>query len=360
MPDLEELRDRIDKVDEELVKLLSERARLAAEVGALKGDADVYVPAREKAVYEHIKKLNKGPLPASLLNAIFREIMSATKALQKKTVVAHFGPPGTFTHLAALKRFGHSVEYVGMADIRDLFAEVEQGRADYAVVPVENSTEGGVNQALDMFLESTLRICNEIYLPVHQHLMAADEGLTLKDIKTVYSHPQALAQCRKFLAESLPHAELHETPSTVEAALKAKEEPGSAALASEAAAELHDLSIIRRSVEDSTNNITRFFVLSRQESPSTGNDKTSVLVSIKDEVGALLHLLEPFYASGLNLTRIESRPSKRRAWDYVFFMDFEGHAASERVRKVLDDVKQHCSYLEVLGSYPKAEPAPAE
>jgi len=286
--------------------------------------------------------------------------MSATKALQKKTVVAHFGPAGTFTHLAALRHFGHSVEYLGLEDIGAVFAAVERGRADYAVVPIENSTEGGVNQTLDMFLESTLRICNELYLPVHQHLMAARDGLPLEDIRRVYSHPQALAQCRRFLATTLPHAEVRETASTVEAALRARQEADAAALASEAASELYGLAIIRRSVEDSTSNITRFFVLARHHSPPTGNDKTTILVSIKDEVGALLHLLEPFYQAGLNLTRIESRPSRRRAWDYVFFIDFEGHAENDRVKKVLEEVRRHCSYLVVLGSYPKAEPAPAD
>lgn len=360
MPELDDLRKRIDAIDEELVNLLSERARVASEIGELKGGGGVYVPAREKNVYEHVEEANKGPLPNGSLRAIFREIMSATKALQKKTVVAHFGPPGTFTHLAALKRFGHSVEYVGISDIPEIFAAVEHGRADYAVVPIENSTEGGVNQTLDMFLESTVRICNEIYLPVHQHLMAAGENTRLEDIKRVYSHPQGLAQCRKFLSENLPHAELISEPSTVEAAIRAGSDPYSAALASEAAAELHNLAVLMRSVEDKTSNITRFLVLSRQETPSTGNDKTTLLVSIKDEVGALLHILEPFYASGLNLTRIESRPSKRRAWDYVFFMDFEGHAATDKVKQVLEDVKKHCSYLEVLGSYPKADRSPVE
>ncbi|MBN1809120.1 MAG: prephenate dehydratase [Planctomycetes bacterium] len=358
MPDIDDLRKRIDAIDEELVRLLNERAAAAFDIGDLKGSGSVYVPAREKAVYEHLFRLNTGPLPNHALQSIFREIMSATISLQRKTSVAYFGKEGTFTHQAALRQFGRSIHYVPCAGIEDVFDSVEKALADYGVVPVENSTEGGVNLTLDMFISSSPRICSEIYLPIHHHLMAARSDIDLSSVSRVYSHPQALAQCRRFLGSELHHAELVPVASTVDAAIRVREEPRSCAVAGEVAAEIYGLSIVRRNIEDNPRNITRFLVIARESGPPSGNDKTSVALSIKDEVGALHHILEPFESAGVNLTRIESRPGRRRTWDYVFFIDLEGHADDPPVRKVLDAVKSSCAYLDVLGSYPRADSMP--
>ncbi|HHN47286.1 MAG TPA: prephenate dehydratase [Planctomycetes bacterium] len=346
-------------MDEQIVELLNERARTALRIGELKGQSGVYVPAREHEVYEHLEKINKGPLSQAAIKSIFREVMSGTIALQRRTTVAYFGKEGTFTHQAALSRFGRSVEYVPNPAIEDIFRAVEKGTAQYGVVPVENSTEGGVNRSLDMFMESSLRICSEIYLPVHHHLMAGRAGLELAVVKKVYSHPQALAQCRRFIGEELHAAETVPAASTVEAARRVKDEPDACIIAGETAAEIYGLAIVRRNIEDNPRNVTRFLVVARESGPPSGSDKTSILVSIRDEVGALLHILEPFETSRTNLTRIESRPGWRRSWDYVFFIDFEGHAEDPKVKEVLEAVKRRCAYLDVLGSYPRADALPA-
>jgi chorismate mutase/prephenate dehydratase len=356
--EIDDIRKRIDALDEQIVRLLNDRGKAALKIGDLKGKGNVYVPAREKEVYEHLERANSGPLSLQALKSIFREIMSATIALQRKTSVAYFGKEGTFAHQAALRKFGRSVDYIPSGGIEDVFYAVEKGLADYGVVPVENSTEGGVNRSLDMFMESSLRICNEIYLQVHHHLMGASADVDLSKITKVYSHPQALAQCREFLGEELNQAEHIPVANTVEAASKMREEHNSAVIGGEAAAEIYDLAIIRRNIEDNPRNVTRFLVIARESGPPSGCDKTSILASIKDEVGALMHILQVFDKAGINLTRIESRPGWKRSWDYVFFIDFEGHAEDPKVKEVLKAVKTRCAYLDVLGSYPRAEALP--
>jgi len=362
---LEELRRRIDALDAEIVRLGNERAAVAARVGRRKaagGSKDeaepaVYRPDREKAVYEKIIAASEGPLPPESIRAIYREIMSACIALQRETVVCYLGPPGTFTHMAARSKFGASVRYTPAGSIRDVFGEVARGRADCGIVPVENSTEGGVNQTLDLFAETHLRICSEVYVAVHHHLMARCRP---EEVKVVYSHPQALAQCRGFLARHYPGARQAETISTTEAAERAGREKkkGAAAIASEMAAELYDLTVLHRGIEDNPANITRFFIIAGSPAVRTGEDKTSVMFSIRDEVGGLCQTLLPFQKSGINLTRIESRPSRERAWEYCFFVDIKGHVEDEPVRRALADLEKLCRRVEVLGSYPAAERIP--
>jgi len=355
---LKELRGKIDDLDREIVRLINERARIVQEIGRDKGSGNaagegaVYRPDRERAVYEKGLAASAGPLPEEGVRAIYREIMSACIALQRETVVAYLGPPGTFTNMAARRKFGTSVRYVPTGSIREVFGEVARGRAECGVVPVENSTEGGVNQTLDLFVETHLRVCSEIYLPVHHHLMARCRP---EEIRVVYSHPQALGQCRGWLAREHPGARQVEAVSTTEAAERAVREPGAAAIASEMAADLYDLSILHRGIEDNPANVTRFFVIARNSAARTGRDKTSLMFSIKDEVGGLYKSLVPFRDGGVNLTRIESRPARDRAWEYCFFVDLEGHAEDEPVRRVLAELEHHCRVLEVLGSYPAAE-----
>jgi len=351
---LDEWRARIDDIDRQLLQLLSQRAEVALEVGRLKratGRAP-YVPEREQEIVDRLVALNAGPLSAEAVRAIWREILSASRALQRPFRVAHLGPPATFTHLAALSRFGHAAEYVPVRGIPEVFAEVEHGRVDVGVVPVENSTEGAVSHTLDRLIDSELLICGEVLLEIHHHLLS--RAADLAEVKQVFSHPQALAQCRGWLDRNLPHAQTVEVASTATAAERAAEDPTAAGIASELAAEAYGLPILRERIEDLAHNVTRFLVIGRSPQPPTGRDKTSILVSIKDEVGALYRILEPFAAARLNLTKIESRPTRRRPWEYVFFVDFEGHQADPAVEGVLAALRDRCLFLKVLGSYPAA------
>ncbi|HYG76733.1 MAG TPA: prephenate dehydratase [Planctomycetota bacterium] len=352
--EMEALRHRIDQLDEQIVRLINERADHARKIGAIKARDGIkpYNPSREIQVYKKVAARNKGPLPDQAFKAIYREIMSATIALEHPTRVAHFGQSGTFTHLAALTKFGSSVEYLPTRDIRDVFLAVSRGRADYGVVPIENSTEGGVNQSIDMFAETRLKIASEIFLPIHHHLLSKSP---LKDIRIIYSHPQPFAQCRNWLMGNLGEVERREVASTAMAAEMAAKDPSSAAIAGRLAAETYGVPVVAEHIEDSADNITRFFVVAERMAERTGKDKTSLLLSIKDEPGALLRLLQPFQANRINLTRIESRPSKRRAWEYNFFLDLEGHVEDENVRNVLKQLEGQVKHLEVLGSYPTAE-----
>ena len=351
---LDELRHKIDALDAQIVALINERARNARRIGAIKARDGVkpYNPSREIQVYRKVAARNRGPLPNEAFKAIYREIMSATIALERPTRVAFFGQPGTFTHLAALTKFGASVEYVPTRDIRDVFLAVSRGRVDYGLVPIENSTEGGVNQSIDMFAETRLKIASEIYLPIHQHLLAK---CPLKEIKVVYSFGQPFAQCRNWLTGHLGNAEKREVPSTAAAAERAAKEHGAAAIAGALAAEIYNIPILVENIEDSPDNITRFFVIAERMAERTGRDKTSLLLSIKDQPGALLRLLRPFQKNRINLSRIESRPSKRRAWEYHFFLDLAGHVEDPAVKRTLDELDGQVKHLEVLGSYPQAE-----
>jgi len=354
---LDELRHKIDTLDADIVKLINERAANAVKIGAIKAKSGLkaYNPSREIQVYRKVSAHNAGPLPNEAFKAIYREIMSATIALERPSRVAFFGQPGTFTHLAALTKFGSSVEYIPTRDIRDVFLAVSRGRADYGLVPIENSTEGGVNQSIDMFAETRLKIASEIYLPIHHHLLSKSP---LKDIRVVYSFGQPFAQCRNWLLGHLGTADRREVPSTAAAAEKAAQEPGAAAIAGALAAEIYNVPIVVENIEDSPDNITRFFVVAERMAERTGHDKTSLVLSIKDEPGALLRLLKPFERHKINLTRIESRPSKRRAWEYNFFLDLEGHSEDEAVKQTLTDLEGQVKHLEVLGSYPMSDRMP--
>lgn len=352
------LRNKIDAVDERLQSLIAERARYAKEVGIVKGltrTAEFYRPEREAQVLRRVVERNKGPLRDEEMVRLFRELMSACLAQEEPLKVAYLGPEGTFTQSAVLKHFGHSVHALSVPTIDEVFHEVESGTADFGVAPIENSSEGTVNiHTLDMFLTSPLKICGEIELRIHQHLMG--RMADLKDVKRVCSHPQSLAQCRGWLAQHLPDVEKVPVVSNAEAARRARDEEGTAALAGEAAAGVYGLKILFDTVEDRDDNTTRFVVVGRKLFPPSGNDKTSVLVSASESEGpgVLLHLLGPLSRHGVNMTRIESRPSRKRKWDYVFFLDLDGHAEDEPVRKALDEMKAKASLFKVLGAFPKA------
>jgi len=353
--DLSDLRARIDAIDDAILRLLNERAELAGQVGELKrgGPASFYVPSRERAIVTRLQEINPGPFPTDSLRPVFQEIFSACLALEKGLRIAYLGPEGTFTHQAMKHQFGLSAHGIAAPTIAAVFDEVEKGRAEFGVVPVENSTEGVVNHTLDTFLESELMISAEIILAVDQCLLARP-GLAVASIRRVYSHPQGLGQCRGWLETHLPQVARLEASSTAEASRLAREDPEGAAIASDLAADLFDLVVLKESIQDQQGNATRFLVLGREQAAPTGRDKTSLLVITKDGPGVLHGLLEPFARSGLNLTKIESRPSGRRAWENVFFLDVLGHQQSEPLASVLASIGIHCERVKVLGSYPQA------
>jgi chorismate mutase/prephenate dehydratase len=356
--DLAALRGKIDAVDEQIQSLIAERAQYAKEIGVVKGltqTVEYYRPEREAQVLRKVVDRNDGPLRDEEMVRLFRELMSACLAQEEPLKVAYLGPEGTFTQSAVFKQFGHSVHALAVPTIDEVFHEVESATADFGVAPIENSSEGSVNiHTLDMFLSSPLKICGEIELRIHQHLMGHMHDL--KDVKRVCSHPQSLAQCRGWLAQHLPDVEKVAVVSNAEAARRARDEDGTAALAGEAAAKLYGLRVLFNAVEDRDDNTTRFVVIGRKLFPASGKDKTSVLVSAAETEtpGVLLHLLAPLSKHGVNMTRIESRPSRKRKWDYVFFLDLDGHADDDHVRKALDEMKTHASLFKVLGSFPKA------
>ena len=357
-PALEEIRGRIDAVDAEIHALINERARLAQAVGISKHadghTVDFYRPEREAQVLRMALERNKGPLRNDEVLRLFREIMSACLAQQEPLKVGFLGPEGTFTQAAVLKHFGHSVRALPLPTIDEVFHEVEAGAADFGVVPIENSTEGTVNYTLDRFLTSPLHICGEVELRIHQHLMGRMDGL--EQIERVCSHQQSLAQCRGWLDEHLPEAERLQAASNAEAARRARDEKGTAAIAGEAAAEVYGLNVLATEIEDHPDNTTRFLIVGRKLLSASGRDKTTLLVSTghTDSPGALYRLLEPFAKNRISLTRIESRPSRRRKWDYVFFLDVEGHATDAHLVKALAQLKRRASLFRVLGSYPQA------
>jgi chorismate mutase/prephenate dehydratase len=351
---LDSLRKTIDALDEKVLDLLNQRAKIAIEIGRLKKEnkADLHAPTREIEVFDRLLNLNKGPFPNEALRAVFREIMSASLAMEGPLKVAYLGPKATFTHLACLRQFGFSATYVPVNSIKEVFYEVERGRVDYGVVPIENSTEGVVNHTLDMFVDSPLKIVGEVLQEVSHHLM--NRSGKMEDVKRIYSHPHAIAQCRIWLENNLPHIPMTEVSSTAKAAEDCVEDPSAAAIASELAAQLYGLQIIKRRIEDNINNYTRFLVISQKSLRRTGKDKTSVMFTIRDRVGALYDMLRPFAQYGINLTKIESRPSKKKAWEYIFFVDLQGHTEDEKVRAALEELKSQCLFLKVLGSYPAA------
>ncbi len=359
-PGIEAIRERIDGIDAQLHGLINERALLARQVGVSKHAAghtvDFYRPEREAQVLRAAVARNRshrGPLRDEEIVRLFREIMSACLAQQEPLKVAFLGPEGTFTQQAVLKQFGHSVRALSLTSIEEVFREVEAGSADFGVVPIENSSEGTVNNTLDMFLTSPLCICGEVELRIHQHLLGRMDALDR--IVRVCAHPQGLAQCRAWLQENLPGAERVPVSSNAEGARRARDEAGTAAIAGSAAAEVYGLGILVPEIEDRHDNTTRFLVIGRKAFPPSGEDKTTLLVSAAhtDAPGALFRLLEPFAGHQLSMTRIESRPSRRRKWDYVFFIDVEGHAASEPLASALAEVRERASLFRILGSYPR-------
>jgi chorismate mutase/prephenate dehydratase len=347
-------RKAIDKLDEQIVRLLNERTRHVLEIGAmkLKAGEEIYAPHRELAVLQRVCKLNHGPITNESLRAIYREIMSSALSLEKSMNVAYLGPEATFTHLAAIRRFGSSLRYSAQKTIADVFAEVSKNRADYGVVPVENSTEGVVTHTLDMFVDSDLKIVSQIVLPI-QHCLLSD--CQRSQIKKLFAHPQALAQCRNWVQNHLPRAETIETSSNARSAELAAKGKNAGAIAGLLAAEKYRLRVLETNIQDNSANVTRFLVLGRQCSPPTTHDRTSLMFSIAHEVGALHRALAPFRRYKINMTKIESRPNKRKAWEYFFFVDCDGHISDRQVAKAIALLQQQCSFVKVLGSYPNTE-----
>jgi chorismate mutase / prephenate dehydratase len=348
------LRADIDAIDNEILALLNRRAEAVIEVGKVKTEHNLryYVPEREVEILRRLMESNTGPFPNDALKTIYREIISASLALEKPLSVAFLGPKATFTHLACLKHFGESAEYVPQINVSEVFDAVERGFADFGVVPIENSSEGIVSHTLDMFVDHNLLISGEILVEVAHDLLSVTGDI--EHVRRIYSHPHAIAQCRSWLERSLRSVPVFDVESTARAAELAADDPSAAAIAGEAAAKSYGLKAIRKRIQDNANNFTRFIIVGRIAPERTGNDKTSVLFSGRDEVGALYLMLEPFAKEGVNLTKIESRPIKKKAWEYLFFLDMEGHIADRPVKNAIDGLRMRATYLKILGSYPRA------
>ena len=351
---LPEHRKAIDQIDAEIVRLLNERTRHVLEIGSikLKAGEEIYAPHRERIVYQRVCKLNKGPITNDSLKSIYREVMSSALSLEKTMTIAYLGPEATYTHQASITRFGASLQYVAQRTIGDVFSEVAKNRADYGVVPVENSTEGVVTHTLDMFVDSDLKIVSQIVLPI-RHCLISKVARTR--IKRLYVHPQTLAQCRAWLQRSFPSAELIETSSNGRSAELTAKDRTSGALAGELAGMQYGVPVLEHNIQDNATNATRFLVLGRQCSPPTGADRTSIMFSIQHKVGSLYKALSPFRRYKLNMTKIESRPSKRKAWEYFFFVDCDGHQEDRKVAKAIAELRAECTFVKVLGSYPNSE-----
>jgi chorismate mutase/prephenate dehydratase len=354
---LQQLREQIDMLDAKIQELISERARCAQQVAEVKKaeDKDVvfYRPEREAQVLRNVMERNQGPLDNEEMARLFREIMSACLALEQPVRVAYLGPEGTFTQAAAIKHFGHSCVSIPMAAIDEVFREVAAGAVNYGVVPVENSTEGVINHTLDNFMDSSVHICGEVELRIHHHLLVSDITKT-ENITRIYSHAQSLAQCRKWLDSHFPKAERVAVSSNAEAAKRIQSEWNSAAIAGDMAAELYGLTKRSEKIEDMPDNSTRFLIIGTQPVSASGDDKTSIIVAVRNKPGALYNLLAPFHRNGIDLTRVETRPSRNGAWSYVFFIDFVGHADEQKVSSVLSEIADQAADVRVLGSYPRA------
>lgn len=351
--ELERLREAIDRVDDRILEALNERATLARAIGTLKiGQA--YRPEREAQVLKRVQEKNPGPLASETVALLFREVMSACLALERPLTVAYLGPRGTFSERAALKHFGLAAEALAVASIDEVFRDVESGAADFGVVPVENSTEGAVGRSLDLMPQSPLKVCGEVVVRIHHNLMAKAVPKDLAAIRRVFSHGQSLAQCHEWLNANLPDAERVAVASNAEAARRAAEEPGSAAVAGDMAAEHYGLAILASNIEDEPNNTTRFLVLGDYEPRPTGRDKTSLVLSARNRAGAVYEMLTPFAQRGVSMTKFESRPSRVALWEYLFFVDIEGHRDDANVAAALAEVAKIAGFLKVLGSYPMA------
>lgn len=350
---IDDLRDKISYIDERIIELLDERMSCVKNIARLKQELKLpfYVPEREKEVYERAFAKAK-IFPHKGLELIFREVMSASLSLERPLRIAYLGPEATFTHQAAIKRFGLSLDYLPEERIEDIFLDVENERADFGVVPIENSIEGVVNYTLDMFINVNVYIVSEIILEIKHALM--NKSGKAEDVKAIYSHPNALAQCRGWLKRHFPDVPTFETTSTAKAARIVRENTEAAAVASQAASELYRLKLIADGIEDKLNNVTRFLIIGKYISHRSGKDKTSVMFSIKDKVGALYYILKPFYENGVNLTRIQSRPSGKGPWSYVFYIDLLGHIEDGCVKKSIDAIKKETMLLKILGSYPRS------
>lgn len=352
---LDDIRARIDTIDRQLLDLLSHRADLVHEVGVVKkrDGLQIYAPEREEALLRKLIELNQGRLPEKSIRAIYREIMSAALALEDDLQIAYLGPEGTWTHQAAIKKFGHSVGYSAQANFSDVFDQVARRRADYGVVPIENSTEGAVSHTLDLFVDSPLHICAQILLRIENGLMAA---IPREQIKTLYSHPQVFGQCRSWILTNFPDADLVEVSSTTKAAQLAVDnaKDGAAALGGPLAAEMYGLTLLEESIQDRATNTTRFLVIGEKTCPPTGNDRTSILFAIHDRPGSLVNALKSFDDFQINMSKIESRPSKRKDWEYIFYVDLAGHCQDQKVADALAELAKHCSLVKLLGSYPDA------
>jgi len=348
---LDKLRRKIDAFDSKIIELFNERANVVKEIGAIKNrkNAQIYAADREKQVFEKVSAKNKGPLSDKCLFAVYRELMAGSIMLERPVKVSYLGPEGTFSYFAAKEKFGSSIEYIPLNGIDSVFKEVESEQADYGIVPVENSTEGGIRETLNMFIECDVKICAEINMPVHHNLMAKCKK---SEIKKIYSKPQALSQCKLWLTNNFKKVDLLDIGSTAEAARIASKEKYSAAIAHSEVARIYGLKIIKRNIEDYAKNITRFFVLNREYSPRTGNDKTAIMCHTKNEAGALLKILEPFKKHKINLADIEPLPTKKKAWDYCFFIDFAGHADDDKVKLALKEVGKKCIDMKIMGSFP--------
>lgn len=350
---LSDLRKKIDLLDSKIVKLINERAGISCDIGKVKKSKSqpVYSPDRESQVYESVARKNKGPMTDETVKAIYREIMSGCLSLESPVRVAYLGPELTFTHQASLKKFGSSVDYLSCNSISEVFLEVEKGNADYGVVPIENSTEGAINHTLDMFVDSPLVICSEVYHPIKHSLLS--RAKSMKSVKVIYSNPQVFPQCRGWIEKNLPGAKLQDTTSTSRAAEIVSKKADAACISSELAAKKHKLNVLARAIQDSSTNVTRFLVIGHSVGKVSGKDKTSIMFSVKDRPGVLHDMLSSFKSRGINLTKIESRPSKKGLWKYYFFVDMEGHHDSPKVKKALGELKKKCHFLKILGSYPK-------
>lgn len=351
-----QLRDQIDTIDNEILKLVNTRAKLAQQIGRRKKNGIVYRPEREAQILARIQQSNTGPLANDRITQLFIEIMSLCRAMEKPTIVACLGPRGTFSEEATLKRFGSTIATLACNSIDEVFRKVESGAADYGVVPVENSTEGAIGRTMDLLLQTSLTVCGEIQLPVHQYLMAQKPELT--SIEKIYSHPQSFSQCHEWLNTNLPHlsdAKRINASSNADAARLAATEKDAAAIASKRAADVFELAICAENIEDDPKNTTRFLTIGTQHIEASGNDKTSLVMSAPNRPGAMHELLAPLAQHGVSMTRLESRPSRTHLWEYVFFMDIEGHQNDKNIFSALTSIREKAALLKILGSYPAAQ-----
>ncbi len=348
------LRARIDELDRRMVELLNERAKVVVEIGKIKrdGDSPIYAPEREQRVLEHVRTCNKGPLPDSCLEAIWRELMSGSFALERPLRIGYLGPSGSFSHLAARRKFGANVEYDALEDIAGVFDEIARGHIDYGLVPIENSSMGGIGETLDSFLDAPVKVCAEVLFNIHHNVLA---NCAPEEIVKIYSKPEVFSQCRRWLSVQLRDADRVPVSSSSKAAELAAAEQGAAAIGSSLAGEIYSLKVQFANIEDNPSNITRFFVISKQAARPTDDDKTAIMFTTSHKAGALAEVLDVFRDHGLNLTHIDKRPSKRVNWEYVFFIDFPGHQEDPVVRKAIADAGRHCLQMTVLGSFPRAK-----